>query len=423
MTEKPATELAHSSASLAGGSSHGEILLCLTSYEKGQAFLRQAAALGCRVVLLTVEHHKHSDWPFEILHEFHTMPNRLTREQITNTVTYLARRLKFERIVALDEFDMHTAAQLREHMRIPGMGLTTTAYFRDKLAMRHQAKRAGILVPEFIGILNYDDLRAYMGSVPAPWVLKPRAEASAIGIRKIHEPERLWRSLDELGDEQSNFLLERFVPGDIFHVDSITSEHRVVFSEVHRYGKPPMQVMHEGGVFTTRAVDRKSEDAKALFALNEKLLPALGMVRGVNHAEYIKALQPDEKGGQYYFLEVAARVGGAFIAELVENSTGLNLWAEWARIEVSHLRGVPYVLPERKYDYAGSVLCLARTEDPDTTGFDAPEIVHRILKSHHAGLIVQSPDPQRVASLLDEYSRRFAEMYLATAPVPNKPTH
>ena len=414
-----AEKLADPSAHHADDGAHGEIILCLTSYEKGQAFMRQAAAMSCRVVLLTVDNHKHGDWPFDILHEFHTMPDGLTREQITNTVTYLARRLKFERIVALDEFDMHTAAHLREHMRIPGMGLTTTAYFRDKLAMRHQAKRAGILVPEFVGILNYDDLRAYMESVPAPWVLKPRAEASAIGIRKIHEPERLWRTLDELGDEQSNFLLERFVPGDIFHVDSITSERHVVFSEVNRYGKPPMQVMHEGGVFTTRAVDRNSDDAKALVAINEKLVPGLGMVRGVSHAEYIRS----HDTGDYYFLEAAARVGGAFISDLVEHSTGLNLWAEWARIEVSSLRGVPYALPERKYAYAGSVLCLARTEHPDTSSFDAPEIVHRIQKHHHAGLIVQSPDPGRVASLLDEYSHRFAEMYLAIAPVPNKPTH
>jgi biotin carboxylase len=347
------------------------------------------------------------------------MPENLTRQQITNTVTYLARSRKFERVVALDEFDMHTAAHLREHMRIPGMGLTTTAYFRDKLAMRHQAHRAGILVPEFVGVLNYDDLRAYMANVPAPWVLKPRAEASAIGIRKIHDEERLWRTLDELGDEQSNFLLERFVPGDIFHVDAITSERKVAFSEVNRYGKPPMQVMHEGGVFTTRSVARDSEDAKALVALNEKLVPALGMVRGVSHGEYIKA----HEDGRFYFLEVAARVGGAFIADLVEKSTGLNLWAEWARIEVANLRGEPYVLPERKYSYAGSVLCLARTEWPDTSSFDAPEIVYRMNKKQHAGLLVQSPDPERVAALLEDYSQRFAEMYLATAPVPLKPTN
>ena len=401
------------------GTPRGEIILCVTFYEKGQAFMRQAAAMGCRVMLLTVDALKNADWPFDILDEIHTMPEGLTTEQITNTVTYLARSRKFARIVALDEFEMQIVAHLREYMRIPGMGLTTTAYFRDKLAMRVEAKRAGILVPEFTAVLNYDDLRAYMGSVPAPWVLTPRSEASAIGIRKIHDSEQLWRTLDELGDLQSNYLLERFVPGDIFHVDAITSERQVLFAEVNRYGKPPMQVMHEGGVFTTRTVERESEDSKALIALNAKLLPALGMVRGVSHGEYIKA----HEDGRYYFLEVAARVGGAFIAELVEHATGLNLWAEWARIEVCSLRGVAYVLPELTLSYSGSVLCLARTDVPDTSSFDAPEVVYRMHKKHHAGLLVQSADPARVAALLEEYSGRFAEMFLATAPVPSKPTN
>src|SRR6201999_2215738 len=159
-------------------------------------------------------------------------PPGLTVEQIIHTVTYMARGWKLDRIVALDEFDMEGAAALREHMRIPGMGRTTTAHFRDKLAMRFEAQRAGVMVPEFSPVLNYDDLRAYMANVPPPWVLKPRAEASAIGIRKIHEPEQLWRTLDELGDRQSYYLLERFVPGDIYHVDAITSERRVVFSAV-----------------------------------------------------------------------------------------------------------------------------------------------------------------------------------------------
>jgi biotin carboxylase len=420
MAHENADESVSQPSGIAQASAAGpETILCITSYEKGQAFMRQVAAMGCRVVLLTVEKLRNADWPFDILDELHTMPDGLTSPQITNTVTYLARSRRFDRIVSLDEFEMQLAAHLREHMRVPGMGLTTTAYFRDKLAMRHEAKRAGILVPEFVGILNYDDLRAYMDSVPAPWLLKPRAEASAIGIRKIYEPEQVWRTLDELGDLQTNYLLERFVPGDIFHVDAITSERQVLFAEVSRYGQPPMQVMHEGGVFTTRTLDRNSEDVKALVALNQKLVPALGLVRGVSHGEYIKA----HEDGRYYFLEVAARVGGAFIAELVEHATGLNLWAEWARIEVSQLRGVPYILPDRSYSYAGSVLCLARTEEPDTGAFDAPEIVYRMTKKHHAGLLVQSPDPERVRTLLDGYSARFAEMFLATAPVPDKPTN
>jgi len=394
-----------------------ERILCLTTYEKGQSFMRQCAAMGCKVLLLTLEKHRYADWPYDILDEIIHMPAGLTQEQITNTATYLARSRKFARLLSLDEFDMETAAQLREHMRIPGMGSTTTTHFRDKLTMRAEAQRAGALVPEFTGILNYDDLRAYMAAVPAPWVLKPRAEASAIGIRKIHEPEQLWRTLDQLGDRQSYYLLERFVPGDIFHVDAITSEREVVFTAVSRYGKPPMKVMHEGGVFTTRVIDRSSPDAKVLSGINGELIPKMGMIRGVTHAEYIRG-----EDGRYYFLEVAARVGGAFIADVIAQATGIDLWAEWARIEVSNMRGIPYKLPELSEQYAGSVLCLARTEQPDTSMFTAPEIVYRMKKHHHAGLIVRSSDPTRVQAILDDYSEQFAHQFLATAPVPDKPT-
>lgn len=374
--------------------------------------------MGCRVVLLTLEKLRDADWPRESLDELLTMPPGMTTEQMINTVSYLARTRKFARIVALDEFDMETAASLREHMRIPGMGLTTTNYFRDKLAMRAKALHLGIRVPEFTAVMNYDDLRDYMNRVPAPWLLKPRAEASAIGIRKIHQPEELWRMLEELGDRQSCFLMERFVPGDIFHVDSIVAEGKVVFSAVHSYGKPPMQVMHEGGVFTTRAVARGSEEDVALKQVNAEVVQGLGLVRGVTHTEFIRA----SEDGAYYFLETAARVGGAFIADVMEHSYGINPWVEWARVEVAAMRREPYILPPVTDMYAGSVLCLARVPDPDTANYNAPEIVYRMKKHHHAGLIVQSENPERVASLLEEYSVRFCNDFCTSQPVPDRPT-
>ncbi|HEY1985019.1 MAG TPA: ATP-grasp domain-containing protein [Terracidiphilus sp.] len=398
----------------------GEIerILCISSYEKGQDFLRACAESGVMPTLLTVDKLRHADWPRESLEEFTTMPEYLSCEQILNTVSWMARSRRFDRVVALDEFDQETAALIREHMRLPGMGVTTTAFYRDKLAMRMRARQQGFDVPEFCRVLNYDELRTYMDSVPAPWLLKPRTSASALGIRKIHESEQLWRALDELGDRQSHFLLERFVPGEIFHVDSIISESKVVFSAVHKYGRPPMQVMHEGGVFTTRTLDRAGSDFKDLTALNAGLAPALGLKDGVTHAEYIKA----HADGKLYFLEIAARVGGAFIVDLVQASTGVNLWREWAHIEIANLRGEAYALPPVYEEYAGSVLCLSRTAEPDTSAFNAPEIVYRMKKHHHAGLIVRSPDPSRVESLLEDYSVKFAETFLASMPPPERPT-
>ena len=227
----------------------------------------------------------------------------------------------------------------------------------------------------------------------------------------------MWRLLDSLGDRQSHFLLEQFVPGDIFHVDSIVSECEVLFSLVHQYGRPPLQATHEGGVFTARTVDRGSREWMELTALNAGLAPSLGMVRGVTHAEYIRA----HADGRWYFLEIAARVGGAFIAELVEQASGVNLWREWARLEVANLRGESYA-PSAWFElYAGSVLCLAQTAEPDTSAFDAPEIVQRMKKRHQAGLMVRSQRPERVKELVEEYRGEFARRYLAALPAPERP--
>src|SRR5580700_5828577 len=211
-------------------------ILCVSSYEKGQEFLRTSKALGCTVLLLTVEKLRHANWPFECIDEVFTMPEELPLQAILYSVSYLARFHSIDRIVALDEFDMENVSALREHLRIPGMGLTTVRYFRDKLAMRTRAQEAGIPVPEFAHVLNYDNLRGFMARVPGPWLLKPRSQASGIGMKKIHSSDELWPWLDQLGDQQSFYLLEQFIPGKVFHVDSVVSEREIVFAGPHAYG-------------------------------------------------------------------------------------------------------------------------------------------------------------------------------------------
>jgi biotin carboxylase len=283
--------------------------------------------------------------------------------------------------------------------------------------MRMKALERGVRVPDFVPVVNHDDIRYYLEHVPGPWVLKPRQEASAIGIKKIHAGEELWPMLEQLGDKQSSFLLEKFVPGEVYHVDSVVSESEVVFANVSEYGKPPMNVAQGGGVFTTFTVARGSEEDSGLRQINHDLIAALGLVRGVAHAEFIRA----HEDGEFYFLECAARVGGAYINEMVEAATGINLWREWARIEVAGGNG-RYRLPAVREEYAGVILSLARQEEPDTSSYNDPEVVLRIKRHHHAGLILRSKDQQRVPALLESYGQRFAEEFLAVEPPREKPT-
>ncbi|MBV9343174.1 MAG: ATP-grasp domain-containing protein [Acidobacteria bacterium] len=389
-------------------------ILCISSYEKGQEFIRECKRQGWRVLLLTSEKLQAAAWPRESLDDMFFIPPELPSDEIVNAIAYMARTQKIDRIVALDEYDMETASTLREHMRVPGMGLTTMRYFRDKLAMRMRALEEDIHVPDFVPVINHEDIRYYLMHVPGPWVLKPRSEASAIGIKKIHEAEDLWPILDSLGDRQSRFILEKFLPGDVYHVDSVVSERQVLFSNVSKYGKPPMAVAHEGGIFSTYVLP-DGEQATTLREINCRLLGALGLLRGVSHAEFIRA----HADSRFYFLECAARVGGAYINEMVETATGINLWREWARIETSGR--LAYKLPEVRREYSAVILCLARQEEPDTSGYNDPEIAIRIKRAHHAGFILRSPDPGRIQTLLEIYGDRFAEEFLAIEPLGTKP--
>ena len=393
-------------------------ILCIASYHKGHEFLREAKRQGARVYLVTSESLRDADWPRESLDDIFFVKDdrkRWTLDDLILGASHLARRVAIDRIVPLDDFDLEKASALREHLRVPGMGETTTRYFRDKLAMRMRAHEFGVRVPAFVHVLNEAAIRTFCDTVPAPWVLKPRLEAGTIGIKKVQSAEALWPLVETLGDRASFHLLEQFVPGDVFHVDSVVNAGEVLTAVVSRYGRPPVDVSHGGGVFTTELAQRGSADEMALQAFNREVLRALGLVRGVSHTEFIKG-----HDGLYYFLETSARVGGAHIVELVEAATGMNLWAEWAKVELAGGKG-PYAAPPIREHYAGLITSLAKHEWPDLSVFADPEVVWRMSKRHHAGVIVASPRRERVAELVARYAQRFADEFSASLPPGDSP--
>jgi biotin carboxylase len=395
-------------------------VLCLASYYKGTDFIRECHRQGCRTLLLTSHSIKDENWPRESIDETFYMPDVQKEWKLEDAllgVSFMARNETIDRIVALDDFDVETAATLREHLRVPGMGDTTARYFRDKLAMRTKARDEGLLVPEFIHVLNYNRLREFMQRVPPPWVLKPRSLAGSMGIKKIHNSDEFWAALELLGDRQSFYLLEQYVPGDIFHVDSIFYEREPLFSVASQYGRPPMDVSQEGDIFTTRTLPLGSKEAQPQIDMNEKTMTAFGLVRGVAHSEFIRGRDDDK----LYFLETSARVGGAHIVDLIEVATGINMWAEWAKVEIAGGKA-PYKAPKPNKDAAGLLVSLAKQERPDTSAYNDPEIVWRMNeKKHHVGLIVRSPDPARVQELLQSYVERMRQDFLAWQPPLERP--
>lgn len=388
--------------------------LCVMAATKGLyalAFLRELKRQGHRVLVLTQADALGYDWPRESLDELFAVVNIFDPKLVRDTVSYVARHHAIDRIVALGEYDIEIGAALREHLQLPGIGVTVARNFRDKLAMRRVASEAGLRVPEFTPVFPYSALGAFMAAVPGPWVLKPRTEASSNGIKVIQHPEELWRELDRLGDEQSNYLLERFTPGDVYHVDGVVSEGKVLMARAHRYGTPILELHRRGGVYTSRALKRGDALERELQALNAQVVEALGLPFGVTHIEYIKS----HADGALYFLEASARVGAGMIEEMVEAETGLNLWAEWARLEVAQALG-GYRLPPVQEAYAGVAACMAPVGRPDLRAYAEPGIQPFDAKPYHASVLVHGGTPDEVETRLGRVAERLARDFQVHVP-------
>lgn len=397
--------------------------LCISTYFKGNEFLRACKQAGNKVYLLTNKKLEHKPWVREFIDEVFYVEEKadgsIDMNEIILGLAYTMRSRKIDRIVALDDFDVEKAAHLREHFRIPGMGQTTGRHFRDKLAMRMKAQDAGIKVPMFSSLFNDNEIFEFTQKVQYPCVVKPRSEASATGIKKVYNSGQLWEVVHYLGDRRHEYLVEQFKPGDVFHVDSLSLNGEFVFSRSSQYLSTPMEVAHGGGIFRSVTVPIGSALDIELQEVNAQVMKAFGMNYSATHSEFIK----DHETGEIIFLETASRVGGANLAEMVEASSGINLWREWANIETAVAKNEEYLLPITENLYSGIIISLTRQQYPNLADFDAPEICWRMNEEYHIGLIVKSESRERVIEILDNFAQKIYQNFHASAPVPNKPTH
>lgn len=397
--------------------------LCISTYFKGNDFLQALKDAGNKVFLITAKKLEDKPWVRDAVDEFFYVEEgedgTYNMNEIITGLAYVMRTRPIDRVVALDDFDVEKAAHIREYFRIPGMGQTTGRYFRDKLAMRTKALESGILVPGFSALFNDDEINRFIEKYPGPWMIKPRSEASALGIQKLSTAEELWNTIHELGDKRHAYLVEQYKPGDVYHVDSISYNGIVIFSWNSKYLAPPFDVAHGGGIFRSVTVPLDSSEEHALQTLAVDLLKAFGLKHSASHTEVIRCYDD----GKYYFLETSSRVGGAHLSEMVDAASGINLWKEWARMETAEAKGENYKLPPVRKEYSGIIISLARQEWPDLSVFNDPEVVWRMNEPYHVGLVVRSKSRDKVLELMDKYAAIVQKKYHASAPAPKKPAH
>lgn len=237
----------------------------------------------------------------------------------------------FDSIVCFSEEDLYLAAALRERYRIAGPVPEQIRPFRDKYTMKLRVSEAGIKTPNF-GLFqdladtlqerNYECASARYG---VPFVLKPRIGMANQGIFIISSFAEFERVSCAIRHELSTYMIESYVAGDMYHVDSLLTENGLQMY-ASRYTVP--QLHARKGPTGSVTLDEKSDEALSLFAVNRQVLDALQLPLGCAHAEYFRT----EKG-EIVFCEVGARIGGTQVIPMLERVHGVNLAQKWFTAE------------------------------------------------------------------------------------------
>lgn len=250
---------------------------------------------------------------------------------------------RFDRILALSEFDLTTGAMLRERHDVPGPDVERILNFRDKPRMKDVVGASGIKVPRFRRVESARDVADFAADCDGGLMLKPRDGAASAGCLAL--PSGTDIPLALVGLDLNGYEVEEFLRGPIWHIDGLMHSGKMVFGRASQYintcydfsrGRPLGSKVSAG------------EQADEIVAFSYRCLEILGLLDGAFHLEVIQT----ETGPA--FLEVGARVGGGEIPFTFWEVYGVDLIGDWIQTELGE---APLTAPGRNgAEHAGFLM-------------------------------------------------------------------
>jgi hypothetical protein len=269
----------------------------------------------------------------------------------------------FDLVVALSEYDLLGAAQVREALGVNGDRVASVLPVRDKTLMKAAVAAAGLRVPRFAPLPA-----ARAGGVPwaGPTIVKPVDGASSQDVFRY--PSAAQALAAPVPGDPAGFQAEEFVDGPIVHVDGLMAGGLPVAIQASRYIGTCLGYA-DGDPLGSVQIDTGPE----LTAWALSCLAAVGIRDGLFHLEGFQTADG------LVFLEVGARFGGGDIVPVFELATGVHLPSAWLRV----LTGAPLPAPRETggrygmFVWPGHQLGAEQCEVIGAEQFAASPLVHR----------------------------------------------
>ena len=212
-------------------------------------------------------------------------------------------------------------AAVAEALGLPGIGSETAHRLTHKRAMRDALAAAGLPQPPYTTLRSLGDVDAALGGVPFPAVLKPVDSGGQRAVFRIESREELVRDLPDAIEESptDEALVEGFVEGIELNGIVIARGGEPALITLSDRLRPPGIGFGVGWIHVYPP-SIPSEQLRLAEQVAEDAVRALGLRDAIAFPQLIAS--PD---GSVAVVEVAARIPGGAIYDLVQHAVGVDL--------------------------------------------------------------------------------------------------
>ncbi|WP_330252784.1 hypothetical protein OG874_43200 [Nocardia sp. NBC_00565] len=300
----------------------------------------------------------------------------------------------FDRIVALSECDLVRAAELREHLGLPGQSLASATAFRNKFIMKSLAAQAGLLVPEHRLVESIADLTDFADAHPGAVVVKPLDGSGAVDVTVLGDRAAIesWAHARAVtGDDPADYLVEEWVQAPMLSLDGLMRAGQVQAVMVGAYTRTCLRSLIDlrpHGILLLDHDDPRVASARAYLARLLRALPTAEETMSF-HCELF-----DHPAHGPMLCEIACRTGGGNLNPIARGALGIDLEQAACLGQAGFPVPIPQPAPGRCY---GDIV-VPRSPRRLAPGLvcDLPGVLHFAAHDDQTG-----DRPQRAAKVSD----------------------
>ncbi|MDX2089914.1 MAG: ATP-grasp domain-containing protein [Kofleriaceae bacterium] len=271
------------------------------------------------------------------------VPSLFDEEDTVRRIHAWLRGREIDRVLCNWEPLVMTAAKLNERFGLPGMSVDTVRGFRDKQLMKERVAAAGLRVPRAQRVRSIAEVWPAIEHTGYPAIIKPISGAGSADTYKVTSREDLERVLPQMRHVEEA-IVEEFIAGDEFTYDTVCVDGVPVYESVTRYRPNALEMRSQEWVspIMLSVRDMTQPHIQVGVELGRKVLKALNMGDGMTHMEWFRTAS-----GEAVFGEIACRPGGACVVDMMNWTSDIDLFREWARVATHRTFAAT---TERKYN-------------------------------------------------------------------------